>query len=136
MEEQEQIKLSDLKPIESKSVDLKKYDKKETEIESVEIVKVPSDYSECKTQWVLKVQSVVLDKLEVEDKTIEFRASELFNLIQDEQGKLQGYPEAEGSNLQQFMKDISAKNPEEIAGKKALIKAYEKNDKTYLKFRY
>ena len=136
MEEVEQIKLSDLKPVEGISVDLKKYDKKETEIESAEIIQVKSDYTETKLQWVLKVSSVVLETIEVEDKTIEFRASELFNLIQDKEGKLEGYPEAEKSNLQQFMKDIDAKNPEEVSGKKALIKSYEKNDKTYLKFRY
>ena len=136
MEETEQISLSDLKPVEGKSVDLKQYDKKETTIEMAEIVKVKSDYTKCKTQWVLKVSSVVLEKIEVDDRVIEFRASELFNLIQDDEGKLEGYPEAEGSNLQQFMKDINATKPDEIIGKKVLIKSYEKNEKTYLKFRY
>jgi len=133
----EQMSLSDLKPVEGVSVDLKQYDKKEVEIEGAEIIQVKSDYTECKKQWVLKVQSIVLEKLEREDEDdIEFRASELFNLIQDKDGKLEGYPEAEGSNLQKFMADINVKKPEEIAGKKVLVKAYEKNDKTYLKFRY
>ncbi len=133
----EQMSLSDLKPIEGSSVDLKQYDKKEVELEGVEIIQVKSDYTKCKTQWVLKVQSVVLETLERDDdEDIKFRASELFNLIQDDEGKLQGYPEAEGSNLQIFMKDIGVKKPDEIVGKKTLIKSYEKNDKTYLKFRY
>jgi len=130
------VDLNSLKPVQGAGIDLKKYDKKEVEIEGAEVIQVNSNYSECKTQWVLKVQSVVLETLERDEGNIEFRASELFNLIQDEAGKLQGYPEAEGSNLQQFMADIGAKSPEDIAGKKTLIKAFEKNDKTFLKFRY
>ena len=132
------MKLTDLKPVQGggESIDLEQFDKKEIEIESAEIQQVKSDYTETKTQWVLLVKSKVLAKLGEGDDKIEFRASELFNLMQDKKGNLTGYPEAEGSNLAKFMKDIKAKIPAEIVGKKALIKSYLKGDKTYLKFRY
>ena len=132
------ISLNDLKPVQGggESVDLEKFDKKEVEIESAKIEQVPSQYSETKTQWVLLVKSKVLATIGEGEEKIEFRASELFNLMQDKEGKLLGYPEAEGSNLCKFMKDIKAKNPAEIIGKKALIKSYPKGEKTYLKFRY
>jgi hypothetical protein len=132
------MKLTDLKPVQggSESVDLEQFDKKEVEIEYVEIQQVPSQYTETKTAWVLLVKSKVLATIGDGEDKIEFRASELFNLMQDKEGNLLGYPEAEGSNLAKFMKDIKAKSPAEIVGKKALIKSYPKGEKTYLKFRY
>lgn len=131
------MNLSDLKPVQGgEGVDLEQFDKKEVVIESANIVQVPSKYSETGSQWVLKVSSPVLVSIgEGEDK-YDFRASELFNLTQDKEGKLIGYPSAEGSNLAKFMADIKAKTPAEIVGKKALIKAFKKEDKTFLKFRY
>ena len=131
------INLKDLKPVQGgEGVDLEQFDKKEVVIESANIVQVKSEFTETKLQWVLKVSSPVLATIgEGEDK-IDFRASELFNLTQDKEGKLVGYPSAEGSNLAKFMADIKAKTPDEIIGKKALIKAYKKGEKTYLKFRY
>lgn len=131
------MNLSDLKPVQGgEGVDLEQFDKKEVVIESAKIVQVNSKYSETGSQWVLKVSSPVLVSIgEGEDK-YDFRASELFNLTQDKEGKLIGYPSAEGSNLAKFMADIKAKTPDEIVGKKALIKAFKKEEKTFLKFRY
>jgi hypothetical protein len=131
------MNLSELKPVQGgEGVDLEQFDKKEVVIESAVIVQVKSDFTETKQQWVLKVSSPILASVgEGEDK-YDFRASELFNLTQDKEGKLVGYPSAEGSNLAKFMADIKAKSPEDIIGKKALIKAYKKGERTYLKFRY
>jgi len=137
METQKVIDLSELKPIESEGgVDLEQYDKKEVLIDKAEVIQVNSEYTTCKKQWVLKVSSEVLETLGEGDDLIEFRASELFNLMQDEEGKLLGYPNSDKSNLARFMSDIKATNPNEIKHKKALVKAYQKQDKTYLKFRY
>ncbi|HUS51261.1 MAG TPA: hypothetical protein VMZ91_13925, partial [Candidatus Paceibacterota bacterium] len=118
-------------------VDLEQFDKKETKIEFLDIVQVKSQYlPEGINQWVLKASSEIITSIgEAEDK-IDFRASELFNLSQDKEGKLIGYPESEDSNLARFMKDLKVKTPTEIIGKKVLIKSFEKNGKTYLKFRY
>lgn len=150
MVSEKQLDLDSIQPIESSSVDLDKYDKKEIEIESAEVTQVKSQYSETGKQWVLKVQSAILETLETEAGNIDFRASELFNLIQDEAGKLKGYPVGEGSNLMKFLKDIGVKDADKlgslknvvdtIKGKKTLIKSYDKdhqgNKRTYLRFRY
>jgi len=142
------VDLSLVKPVEINSIDLRKHDKKEVEIEKAVIMKVKSQYTKCGYQHVLKVQSVPIESYGEGEDLIEFRASELFNLIQDDDGKLIGYPTGDGSNLVQFMKDIGASIDKtnlseivkEIVGKKALIKSYEKDvegrKRTYLKFRY
>lgn len=140
MENQNVEKVMDLDKLEGveggESVDLEQFDKKEVEIESVTIVQVPSEYTETKKQWVLKVQSVILTSIGEGENKVDFRASELFNLIQDKEGKLIGFPKAEGSNLAKFMKDLKVSKPSELKGKKALVKSYEKGNRTYLKFRY
>lgn len=142
--------LEDIKPIENQGIDLWKFDKKETKIASAIISQVKSQYTETEFQWVLKVEGEVLEVLKTEEAEISFKASELFNLIQDKSGKLVGYPTGESSNLMKFLKDIGVKDVdkfsslkeliEEIKGKAVLIKAYDKDyqggNRTYLKFRY
>lgn len=130
----EVVSLSDLKPVEGgKSINLNQYDKQQVKIEKAEVIKVKSNYTGTKTHWVLKVSSEVLTKLD----DIEFRASELFNLVQDEKGELIGYPTGEDAKLVKFMKDIKARTPKDIVGKSALIKSYDTEEgKTFLKFRY
>jgi hypothetical protein len=157
---EEQIDLSAIKGVESESIDLEKWHKKTTTIENVELVQVPSAYTpliegteEHQKQWVLKVSSEVLESYgEGEDK-IEFRASELFNLVQNKSGGLTGFSKGEKSNLMKFCKDLRIKVDEienlqqlidKIKGKKATIKAYDKEfeadgktfSRTYLKFLY
>ncbi len=157
-ETMEQKNFSDIGPSQGSSVDLNKYDKKPVKIEKVSVIQVPSKFTELiegteqhHFQWVLKVESEVLETLEREgEETIEFRASELFNLIQNKKGELEGFPAGEGSNLMIFMKDLKIGLPEKmenldkviesIKGKDTLVKTYEKekngNSKTFLKFRY
>lgn len=146
----EEVDLEKVKPMESQSIDLSKYDKNETTIADVKVTKVKSQYSETGFQWVLRVSSEILETLKSEDGDIDFRASELFNLIQNDEGVLTGFPTGESSNLMKFLRDLGIKNPENlknlmevkesIIGKKVLIKSYEKehqgNTRTYLKFRY
>lgn len=140
-----------------KSVDLTKYDKKEVALELAEVTQVPSQYTaliegteQHHMQWVLKVSSEVVEKIGEGEDQILFRSSELFNLIQDDKGKLEGFPTGEGSNLMRFCKDLGIKNADSfkslqevidaIKGKKALIKVYDKEidgkTKTFMKFRY
>lgn len=146
----EDINLADVKPLESQGIDFNKYDKKEVVLDDAIVMKVKSQYNEVGYHWVLKIQSEVLETYgEGEDK-IEFRASELFNLIQDKEGKLIGFPTGDASNLVKFLKDIGIKDMDKfenlkeiieiVKGKKALVKAYDRdyqgNTRTYLKFRY
>lgn len=153
------VDFSKVGPIQGgKSVDLNVYDKKPVKIELVEVTQVPSQYTELiegtqqhHFQWVLKVSSEVLETLKSEgDSEILFRASELFNLIQDKKGNLTGFPTGEGSNLMKFCKDLKIKNAEDfkslqevidaIKGKQTLVKTYDKEidgrTKTFMKFRY
>ena len=155
----EQMDLTQVKGVESEGIDLNKYDKSVTMIDSAEVLSVPSEYTPKDDkglnlrQWVLKVSSEVIDTVGEEEDKIEFRASELFNLIQDKKGRLVGFPRNENSNLGKFTKDlkIDLKTIENLGqlvevmkGKKAVIKAYEKDyevdgksrTRTYLKFRY
>lgn len=147
------INLNEVGPVETKGedVDLFQYDKQKVKIEDAQATQVKSGYSDTGKQWVLKIISEVVHTLERDgEDNIEFRASELFNLKQDEKGNLVGFPVSDQANLQLFCKDIGindyekteslAKLIEKIKGKETLIKAYEKekdgNKKTYLKFRY
>jgi len=150
--------LSKIKPIEGGvSVDLEKYHKKDTKIELVQVIQVPSNYTELMPgteqhymQWVLKVSGEIVETIgEGEDK-IDFRASELFNLIQSDKGELIGFPTGDKSNLMIFMKDLKIESPEKLEslqkvkevlmGKITQINSYNKEQngrtKTYLKFRY
>ncbi len=153
---EEQIDLSQVKGIESQSIDLWEFDKKKVAIEVLSVEKVKSSYTpkigdtdEHQKQWVLKVSSEVITSLgEGEDK-IDFRASELFNLVQDKSGKLTGFPKGTGSNLFKFLTDLRLEPEkletleevvEALKEKEVIVKAYDKDvegtKKTYLKFRY
>ena len=150
---EKQLDLSKIGLMEGISIDLDKHDKTEVTIEECKVIQVPSNYTpkiegteQHLMQWVLKISSGVLETIGEDEDKIEFRASELFNLIQNKEGILQGFPTGDGSNLMQFMKDLKIESPEKIEslgkvvevikGKKCLVKAYKKNDRTYLKFRY
>lgn len=147
-----QLNLNDIKPVEQSGLDLWQFDKKEIEIESAEVTQVKSQFVDTKEkqQWVLKVFSKPVISIGEGDDKIEFRASELFNLVQDAEGKLKGFPTSDGSSLMKFLKDIRVENADKakslkdivdvMVSKKALIKCYDKikdgKKSTFLKFRY
>lgn len=160
---QESLNLESIGPSESMEVDLWQHDKKEVIIEKAEVIKVPSKFtskikdpdsgeetSEHHKQWVLKVSSEVLDSIGEGESKTEFRASELFNLIQDNDGNLTGFPTGEGSNLMKFVSDLKIENLDKfhslkqvidtIVGRKVMVKAYDVTrdgrERTFLKFRY
>ena len=156
-EVQQKFNPEDIKPSEGgEMVDLGKFDKKETQIEEVSIEQVKSNYTalikgteEHIKQWVLMVKSKVLETIGEGDDEIKFRASEMFNLIQNDKGDLTGFPTSPKSNLGQLLTDLKVdisklENLQQlidaIKGKMVLIRAYEKEyegfKRTYLKFRY
>lgn len=158
MEEQTSVPdFSQVKGVESQGVDLDKFHKEKTVIELVQVRQVKSNYTPQDEdgnnllQWTLQLSSKVLETIEKDkdEDNIEFRASELFNLIQDEKGSITGFPTGEKSNLGKFLRDLKI-NPtdldlneliEKLKGKEVTIKAYEKEVKnggkrTYLKFLY
>ena len=146
------MNLADLKPIKSEGMDLKQFHNKSVKIEKASIVQVPSTFTpllknsqtEHMPQWVLKVESEVVASIGEGDEKIEFRASELFNLLQDENGNLKGYPDNDKANIVKFMKDINVKTLNDIVGKSATVKAYDKKQivdgreqvRTYMRFKY
>lgn len=148
-----EINPDDIKAVENVGVDVRKYDKKETKIEKVSILQVNSSFSETGKQWVLKVEGNAVESIKKPegDGTIDFRPSELFNLVQNDKGELIGFPTGEGSNLMKFLKDLGVQNAQKfqtlneviksMVGKTALIKTYDKKSaegqvKTFMKFRY
>lgn len=156
---EKQVNLSEIKGVESEGIDLEKWHKKSVKIESAEPIQVPSNFTpkndkgEHMKQWVLKVSSEVVESIgEGEDK-IDFRSSELFNLIQDKDGNIKGFPKNDKSNLGKFCADLkidlnSMENLQQLVDalkeKEATIKTYEKEfevdgksfSRTYLKFLY
>lgn len=155
---EDQTELENLGPVQGSSIDLAKYDKQVTEIEKSEITQLPSQFTplvEGSTtqhipQWVLRVSSVVLESFGDGEDKIDFRATEVFNLTQNDKGKLIGFPTNEKSKLMKFLKDLKIPNPEQfksikeikdaIKGKKSVIKTETKEKdgrtNTYLRFRY
>ena len=143
---------------EGSKVDIESFDKMEVTIVNAEVTQVPSNYTPFikdnlgndteihQKQWVLKVVSNPVETIETDNGKIEFKASEIFNLIQDDKGNLKGFPTGEGSNLRKFMDDLKIENIDklenlkqviqQIVGRKALVKTYKKGDNTYMKFRY
>ena len=153
--QQEMPDLDKIKGEEGQGIDLAKYDKEKALIDTVIVKQVKSEYTEeledgtKPLQWVLQVSTEVLETLGSGDDAIDFRASELFNLMQDKEGTLTGFPIGEKSNLGKFMRGLKITGFEEISltqlikvikGKQVLIKAYEKmkgdQKRTYLKFLY
>ena len=156
-----QVDLSKIKGVESEGINLDKFHKQVTKIDSAEVIQVPSTFTpfvegsteQHQMQWVLKVSSVVLETIGEGADAINFRASELFNLVQDSKGNLIGFPKGDKSNLGKFLRDLrinldTLDNLAELCTilktKSATIKSYEKeveidgrkNTRTYLKFLY
>ena len=149
--------LDKIGPVLSASVDLTKYDKQVTTIEKAETTQLPSQFTplipgtqQHYMQWVLKISSVTLESIREGIDKIEFRATEVFNLIQDEKGNLTGFPTGDGAKLMKFLKDLKIPSPdhlkslkevvEAVKGKQVIIKAETKERdgriNTYLRFRY
>ena len=128
-------------------VDLKKFHNTQVPIDKLEVLQVPSSFTPKGAdgknipQWVVKISSPILLTIGEDESKIELRASELFNLTQDKEGKLLGYPTNKDSNLVKFMKDSGASEPNQLIGKKVTVKHYEREmgdgqTRGYLKFKY
>lgn len=144
--------LEKVEAVESQSIDFWQFNNKEIEIEKVEVTQVPSKYVETPEgkQWVIRVLSKPIVTIGEGDEKFEFRASELFNLVQDDAGNLKGFPTGKESNLMKFLKDIRVVDAEKlknlkevvknIVGKKGLIKCIDKEKDgkklTFFRFKY
>lgn len=129
--------VKDLKPIKSEGIDIKQFDGEKVEIEGIEQLRMPSEFAECGYQWVARVFSRPLVNFKKDDgEEVKIRASELFNLSQDKEGKLTGFPVNEKAKLYRLMKKVGVEHPAELLGKKVLVTTYENKGKTFLRFVY
>ena len=120
--------VEELKPIESKSVDLKQFEGRCVQIESVQVTTVPSIFSNNGNgeSDVLRVQSEPLETIEDKDgNKVEIRASELFNLTQGENGEL-GWPTGPNGKLAGFMKKLGVRPPAKLVGKEVVVRIRSK----------
>lgn len=120
--------VKNLKSIERKSIDLSEYDGVKAEVELVEVVDVKSNWKDGKklpegetiSVKCLKASTKKLGEIEVKGEIKELRASELFNLTQDEDNAW-GYSTNEKAKLNIFMDKMKVKTPEELVGKKVVV---------------
>ena len=120
--------VKDLKPIETKGVDLSQFEGRRVQIESTEVITVQSKFSNSGDgeSEVLKVQSVPVGTIQDRDgNEVPLQASELFNLTRDEEGVL-GWPTASKGKLAKFIKKCGVKHPSELAGKEATVRIRSK----------
>jgi len=126
-------------------VDLGQFRLKSAKIESVDTVRVNSPYAKAKDGKAhkLKVTGEIVHVLEKEgQQKIEFRASELLDLDEDEEGNNPALPvNAEGkkpSKWQCFKKALNIEKPMDAIGKTLPMKVTHNNktDKDYLGFMY
>jgi len=106
-------------------IDFEKYRLEKNVIESAEVIRIPSKFakSEDKKQHKLRIVGTVVETVEKEDKkthektTYEFRPTALINMVEDEDGKLLGFPEAEDSTWGKVKKTLNIKDVKELIGK-------------------
>ena len=116
--------ITELKPIESKGVDLSQFEGRRIQIESAEVITVQSKFSNKVDGQaeVLRVQSEPVSTMQDRDgNQVPLRASELFNLTRNEEGEL-GRPTGAKGKLAKFMKKLGAKHPSELVGKEATVR--------------
>lgn len=148
MEANTTIDIASLKPVKSGDIpDLRKFHNTQIKIDKIEVIQVASTFTpkgpdgKNLLQWVLRVMSPPLATIGEGENKFDIRASELFNLSQDKEGKLTGFPTNKDSNLVKFMKDVGATHPNDLIGKTATVKFFEKDvgdgqTRGYLKFKY
>lgn len=116
-------------------IDYESYRLKLNKIESAEVVRIPSKFAVHKDgkQHKLRILGTVVEEVEVEDpktkekNTYEFRPSALLGMVEDEDGKLKGFPEAEGSGWGELKKTLNITKVAELVGKELPIKITQKN---------
>jgi len=123
------MEVKDLKPIEKATIDTEKYEGTKAKIESMEVKEVDSRYSmdgkELPNGQTTKVQRLViktepLDKLKIKDKEISIYASEMFSLVQDEEGNW-GFSTNPNSKLSKFLAKHKVSDPSELVGKQVIV---------------
>ena len=117
------IDIKDLKGVKSEGVDLGVFEGKTATLTTWEDKQVKSKYG---SGVVLNLLTEKITEIETKDGTIiDVKASELFNLKQDEKGEW-GFPQKSNSKIQKFMKQQGVKHPSELLGTKVRLRVRTK----------
>lgn len=120
--------VNDLQPIAAAGLDLEEFEGEKKLIEKVEIKQVKSKFSESgEAQTLVVTTEKVAEVTNREGEKVDITASELFNLKEDEKGKL-GYSTSPKSKLQKLMKKLGVKQPKELIGKKVVLRIRTKTN--------
>ena len=142
-DEIEEISIDDLPNVEvGPEIDLSEYQGQKITVNEVKVisVKIPYDnngtYHEKKRfdSKVLKVMTEVVTTIETKDnKEVKIRASELFNLKKNEEGKF-GLSNSKKAKIRMFMKLQNVEDLKSLIGTSVTIKTYESSGNTFLGF--
>jgi hypothetical protein len=115
-----------LQKIELPSIDMTQYIGKKSKI-------VSSNVYEGEYGHYLKVESEVVDTIQLKDDLIELNASRIFSLFIDEEGVV-GW--GDKTQLGMFLEKMKVSNPDELIGKDIIIQSRvsKKDGKEYLTF--
>ena len=138
---------SSLPEVASKRKDLTDYEKhrlNKATIESMQVMRIPNKFAKAADGMVhvLKIIGAVVEIVETEDsegvkKSIELRPTELINLIENDDGKLLGYPDSEDSNWGKIKKAVGGlDNPKDLVGKQLPMKINDRKGTKFLGFMY
>lgn len=109
-----------LEQVESQAYDNEQHLGKRVKIEKVRTMvtdRFKDDAGNPKKSYYVKVESEILDIIDNEQKT-EVRASRIFGLTKDVEGKL-GW--SEKSKLFLFLKQLKVDHPDELVGKEVIV---------------
>jgi hypothetical protein len=137
------VNIDTIEEIEPKTVDLNQFHQEKVRIEGIEVREIETRYGhdgkplepgKTRKTKVLKVFSIPVISVQGKDGEFQIRASELFNMkFRD---GVWGIPADDRSSIQKFMKVQKVKKVKDLVNTLALMKAYQKNGKTYLGFIY
>lgn len=125
-EEQKNIEVEDLIPVESRGIDIEEYEGSRVKIASVEIIDTTTSYNE-KGEWVeglkrpIKKMQVITESVGTyEDKEgleVPIVSSTLYGLAMDKKTNKLGWSTHPNGKLNQLMTKLKVKTPKDLVGK-------------------
>lgn len=130
------LNLKDLKPLESRKIDLSPYLEKKYKLEKYEFKELTfpdKKTGERKESTVLIFYTVPVGMYTSEGQEKELRASELFTVYKNEDGSW-GWSTGENSKMRKFLKKLDIEHPSEAIGKEVMTNKREQGGSEYLGF--
>jgi len=139
-----EVNLDELEEVESQRkplTDLNKHITKLAKIEKFEVIRIISPYSKAKDGkvHVMRVVGEIVETVTTDEgEKIEFRPNELFDMEEDDDGKLLGLPKGEKRKWQKLKTTLRVKKPSELIGKSLpmRINTNKKTNQDFLGFLY